>query len=379
MTSPSEQLTPEDWDLVNEHGWDPHLYAIWGGGEVPFEQIVFHIRDRIDPDTLPPLRRLWARATQPIRDTWALYMHPPERYPLNLERWTAKRIPHPREATQGPWIIRMYDRLRWYVCHPGDRYEIYRWTLKRRSHGFGLSWVIRYLYADLRGRPSEVPPAFRPPPPLSHEEMRFILSPAATHIRLSGKSYDPAQNCTWRKNPPLYGPREPTEQFQTPDIGTIPIGSQPAQLVFEHITHAIAADDVRGLPEGTPARDEMLLRFVTDRSYILGLIEGLLEIRKPVSGCESATAFFESWPQIPRRHAGFSWSCLSPANLPLKEWHACLWIDEVDGETRLFRQPIAQQGYPLGAAQSWPLSTENVTRTTQHWDPGIPLNVNADA
>ena len=90
------------------------------------------------------------------------------------------------------------------------------------------------------------------------------------------------------------------------------------------------------------------------------LVRNLLMSSRPVGDDTIVTAFLGAWPQIPRTHVRVLHGQGTNHPLPLQFWAACLWVDDLNGIPRLFRQPLGRNGVPLGAAQSWPLNEETL-------------------
>ena len=306
--------------------------------DIPFEDLVFAWKPAHVPAFLKPLY-----------DIWASWMIPRPGAPLNISPDTGQRIPHPREAKDGMAIIRILDRIDWSFTHPDARYELYDLKLRRRQYD-GLEWRLHKLRCWIRNEPYGLPPGLRPSTDYpNHADLRAHISPATANFVPTDKRYDPVGNAVTGR---WFNPRDPfceTAEWEPCDVGPIP-PEHPPQLVFEHIP-AVGPPDSRDHAGFT--------NWVTESTLEKYFVEGLLRHRKAPEPWDMA--FFDAWPEIPRDRAGVFSMPLTGVNLPLNRWACCNWIDRVGGEWRLFRQAVwGENGYPLGAARTWPITGENL-------------------
>ena len=294
------------------------------------------------PKRVPPvLRPLWT--------IWCLYMIPRPDTPLNIRHDTGEIIPHPKDVSDGLWIVRLWDIMAWYTGHPDGRYELY--DLKRRRRQWdGLEWRLHLLKCWIRNEPRGLPPGLQPKgDPPDHVTFRERISPATKDIETSDARYDPVANAVKVPHTSTEAP-PPSVEWEPCDVGLLPQG-QPSQLVFEHV---LSADDPSGHPDNVSFTEFMRVKIEQDV-----LVEALLRHRQPLN--EADMLFFKQWPEIPRHRAAQSGMGVSGWTTPLKDWNAVLWIDKIDDEWRLFRQAVyGPTGTPLGAAHTWPITDHNL-------------------
>ena len=340
----TEVATNDDTIRTAHHPDDPD--SVRGSLGVPLEALDFGRRHTPrNPTTLPRwLRRSW-KATAPVRILWADWMQPRGQVPLNLRPWTLETIPRPHDATTGNRIVRLWDIIDWYITHPDGRYDIYARKLRQRAQNLP-AWRLHRLRAHLRGQASGSPPWLRPTDDTpDHDALRTRLSPRTAHLAPTGDRYDIRANAV---TVPLHNKPPETAHWTTRDISRTP-REHPPHLTFEHVASPEPLDT-----------DNDDLRQTEQIALQTAMVSGLLHLSRTPEPGSTVAAFLEHWPEIPRHHAGAAWSGLSPAPLPLKQWDACIWVDDLDGAPRLFRQPVGANGYPLGAALSWPMNGDEI-------------------
>ena len=323
---------------------NPDLYALWGRLGVPFGDLDFG-RSMTRTSTRLPLL---GRTLRPLRDLWFRWMLPLGDVPLNLKLDPPQIIAHPRAATDGLKIVRIFDLIDWYLSHPDGRYELY--DLKRRRRQFdGFEWRLHLLWCWVRNEPCGLPPGLRPSTDYpDHDNLRARISPATASFVPGPARYDTAHNAVpgrWSRP----GHLSAIALWTGAEVGPIPL-EQPPQLIFEHVP-AVTSPDI--------SDDSDVMRWVSEFTLEHHFVDALLRHRRPPQADDMK--FLDAWPEIPRDYAGVLSVPLTSTDIPLNQWTSVVWVDRVGSEWRLFRQPIyGLTGYPLGAACTWPIVGRNL-------------------
>ena len=293
------------------------------------------------------LRRALSAGLRPLRDAWNGWTATPAGTP-EPGFGPPQNVHHPRDATQGPWIIRLWDRIDWYLTLPDARHELYDLKLRRRRFD-GLEWRLHLLRCRIRNEPRGLPPGLQPSTNYpGHDELRARISPATIGFTPAPARYDPAANGVAGRHFDPYHP-SPAAAWTFEDVGPVP-PEQPPQLVFEHIPAAVCPDRDDG---------KAFIAWIRQRTLQERLVDALLRHRHPLQPHEMP--FFDAWPEIPREHASRVNVPLTTAGVPLGGWMSVLWVDRLGEEWRVFRQAVnGLTGYPLGAACTWPVTGENL-------------------
>ena len=329
---------------IARQSWDPDLYALWGRLGVPFGDLDFG-RNMTRTSTRPALLR---RTLRPLRDLWFRWMLPLGDVPLNLSLDPPQIIAHPRTATDGLKIVRIFDLIDWYLSHPDGRYELYDLKCRRRQFD-GFEWRLHLLRCWVRNEPCGLPPGLRPSTDYpDHDTLRARISPATASFVPGPARYDTARNAVpgrWFRP----GHLSAIALWTGAEVGPIPL-EQPPQLIFEHVP-AVTSPDI--------SDDSDVMRWVSEFTLEHHFVDALLRHRGPPQPHDMK--FLDAWPEIPRDYAGVLSVPLTGADIPLNQWTSVVWVDRVGSEWRLFRQAIyGLTGYPLGAACTWPITARNM-------------------
>lgn len=163
---------------------------------------------------------------------------------------------------------------------------------------------------------------------------------------VSDSLYAPETNGTWLSYEDRPHPMEEAEPADIADVGTLNI----RPLVFEHFFHSAAEQSDDG---DWDARD-LRLRF---RLYAASAL--MLKHSRPLEESAAVARFLGYYQDIKRSQAWHLQPTFLGVHLPFKCWPFCIWIDRVGSgqHNRLFSQALTYEGFPLGAAQSWPVNS----------------------
>ncbi len=162
---------------------------------------------------------------------------------------------------------------------------------------------------------------------------------------VSSDLYAPDANGCWVE---YTGQPHPLEEASSSDIaGTGSPLLRP--LVFDHLSFP---------PNGADPFTKDGAHALRRRIGLFAASGLMLRYRQPCQNSSAARAFLDLYPDIPGANAWFLRPALLGVHLPFKHSPFCIWVDRVGKKAapRLFSQPLSQDGYPVGAAQSRPLN-----------------------
>ena len=254
--------------------------------------------------------------------------------PVNLAPWTWKLLPRPHDLSYRSPLLKLWDRLDWYLSHPADRYQVFAAKRARRRES-SIAWGMRRISTRLRGT-APLAPDWMTPERQTHADLIKRIMPMAADLPPGGDRYDPLQNGipASEDRPQFHSSEEPSALWLPKDLGPYP-ADHPKRLVFEHRTGVsgawlfLAANVIR----------------VGSEDWLQGL--------KSTAEIPCVAGFFDAWPEIPIDNRAADPGGLG-RYIPLSYWPAAVWIDTLRGHHRLFRQPVSPIGIPLGPAISCP-------------------------
>jgi type IV secretion system protein VirD4 len=179
------------------------------------------------------------------------------------------------------------------------------------------------------------------------------------NINPKTKAYDPNKNGRFIKPSTL--PYESAEWEHPSEISRFPT-QYPNHLLFDHF-ESIRIPNIFGeTDQGAEITQDKLQDLIKSLKPVFGqtgVVSAIKKHRLPLSRSKAVQLFLNAYPTIPTDRAFVMRALWLGANLPYKLWPSCVWEDTVGAEKRLFRQPVTIDGYPLGAAQSWPINEWN--------------------
>lgn len=189
-----------------------------------------------------------------------------------------------------------------------------------------------------------------------------IMPLDALSIHPSGKAYDPvgngfASDMRFDADPFAEWAGEHIEGFPT---------SFPSHLVFENFNTPplpVFPEYTALLRDPDAPERKTLMNGIKRCSALTGTVSALKRHRQPLKFSKEVQLFLDHYSGIPQKTAYLVRATFLGASLPFKLAASCVWEDtiEEDGRAvkRLFRQPVTINGFPLGVAQSWPITEWN--------------------
>ena len=179
---------------------------------------------------------------------------------------------------------------------------------------------------------------------------------------ISDALYAPATNGQWLAYEDVPHPMEDAEPADILDYDSLAL----RPLVFDHLcppelTSQIIAEE----KDGNWFDREGFRTLVRLHAVANALLRHRQELRfgKPVE------MFLNHYPGVPNNKAWLVRATFLGSHLPYKYWPSCVWEDRIsaDQPIRLFRQVVTSDGFPVGEAQSWPITefarrNGNITR-----------------